>query len=574
VAADGKSLIRPILQAHKLVDRKSTLVWPEQGIPSRSDWIIWGDSIQTLAKGDKLLQPLDMARYQSHQTWSWFMDSTQLLYNKQEDYWVRYAPMSHRTNRQQKKLYRHSQGTNSPPPLPPIYRASIIKKSQSLIEAVTSCEALPEPSPQMEHTPSQVLPAKAQLLAYHPFYSYLTCGMSLSLGQVEQMQLALHQKSLLACCDGSYDPISNASAFGMVFGTEHHPIVRSSGPCPRHPYHRSALRAELSGLIASTYLLLSLCRSGSIKEGSVILYNDCAKAHKLINKPGRKFMRFLVDEYDLITEVHQNIHDLSSYVSFQLVWVKSHYTGKDRGIQHDLNDSAHDLAVAGLSLHGQSTSDIAPPSSLVELCSDHILSSKWQKMVQEAAHSEPLRQTICKRLSWTEDQFDMVNWRALKTCLSRMPRTQHLLYSKLLHGLLNTNAQNCKYYKTSDLCPHCGLVSETFIHMASCTHPDISTQQYVDQDILWKTLKSLKTPPIVFSRLRLGIQQHSSIPPDVSSWESTATTSTSSQSANLGTLGEAIQQQSIDIEWDKFLCGKMSNMWKEACYEESMGMQQ
>jgi len=43
---------------------------------------------------------------------------------------------------------------------------------------------------------------------------------------------------------------------------------------------------------------------------------------------------------------------------------------------------------------------------------------------------------------------------------------------------------------------------------------------------------------------------------------------------NSSTLGEAIKQQSTDIGWDQFLCGKLSNMWIEACYEESMGMQQ
>jgi len=169
------------------------------------------------------------------------------------------------------------------------------------------------------------------------------------------------------------------------------------------------MRAELSGLAASTFLLLSLWKNGSIMEGLVILYNDCAKAHKLINKLGRKFNRFLVDDYDLIIEIHQNIEDLSSHVT-------------------------------------------ALPTSLVDLRNDHILTSKWHTMVQESAQW----QTICKRNSWVEDQFDMVGWSALKTCLGWMPRTQQLLYSKLLHGLLNTNIQNCKYYKTPDLWPHCG----------------------------------------------------------------------------------------------------------------------
>jgi hypothetical protein len=45
--------------------------------------------------------------------------------------------------------------------------------------------------------------------------------------------------------------------------------------------------------------------------------------------------------------------------------------------------------------------------------------------------------------------------------------------------------------------------------MTSCSNPDISAQQKVEQDILWKTQQTLKTPPIVLSRLQLGIQLNS-----------------------------------------------------------------
>lgn len=97
VSADGKFLIWPVLQGNRLIDQKSILVWPEQEISSRSNRTIWEDSIQTFAKGDNLHQPLDMARYQSHQTWSWFMDSSYSLYNQTEDSWVSYLPMTNRS---------------------------------------------------------------------------------------------------------------------------------------------------------------------------------------------------------------------------------------------------------------------------------------------------------------------------------------------------------------------------------------------------------------------------------------------------------------------------------------------
>jgi hypothetical protein len=68
------------------------------------------------------------------------------------------------------------------------------------------------------------------------------------------------------------------------------------------------------------------------------------------------------DDYDLLDKIRNTIQDLKSSISFNLVWVKGHFMGKNREIQHDLNDEAHRLAVSALSLN--SIQDIAPPSPL------------------------------------------------------------------------------------------------------------------------------------------------------------------------------------------------------------------
>jgi len=127
--------------------------------------------------------------------------------------------------------------------------------------------------------------------------------------------------------------------------------------------------------------------------------------------------------------------------------------------------------------------------------------------VQEAAHSAPLRQTKLKRSKWSEDQFDVVNWRALKPCLNTMSRVHQLSYLKLIHGLLNTNKQNYKYCNTSALCPHCKQAPESFLHMTTCLHPEVVTQWKLEQDALRTVLESLKTPPVLLGQLKAGILQ-------------------------------------------------------------------
>jgi hypothetical protein len=46
-----------------------------------------------------------------------------------------------------------------------------------------------------------------------------------------------------------------------------------------------------------------------------------------------------------------------------------------------------------------------------------------------------------------------------------MPLVNCLSYCKLLHGLLNTNVENKKYYGSPDVCPHCSDTQETFLHV-------------------------------------------------------------------------------------------------------------
>ncbi len=143
---------------------------------------------------------------------------------------------------------------------------------------------------------------------------------------------AVSEKALLACCDGSYDPSTLSSSYGFVCGTAQTPLLRTSGPCPGHPNHMSALRSELVSINAAAKYFHYICYKFGMEDGSITLYYDCKKAQKLINFPGRKFRRFLVDDYDLIVEICHLTKELQTRVSFQLLWVKGHYTGTNKEI--------------------------------------------------------------------------------------------------------------------------------------------------------------------------------------------------------------------------------------------------
>jgi hypothetical protein len=177
----------------------------------------------------------------------------------------------------------------------------------------------------------------------------------------------------------------------------------------------SALCSELVSINAAVKFFHYVCYKFVIEDGSITLYNDCKNAQKLINFPGRKFRRFLIDDYDLIAEIHHCTKELQTKVSFQLLWVKGHYTGTNREIQHDLNREAHSQACATLST--STTLDVSPPSSLVELSCGFLITSRWQATIQELAHSETLCSTICRNTNWSLDTFNKVDWSALGNCM-------------------------------------------------------------------------------------------------------------------------------------------------------------
>lgn len=91
VSADGCHLIPQVLSRHRLANRKSSLVWPEQQSPSKGEWEIWSTALQTLAPGNRLVVPIDMSLINTHQRYFWYMDSIGSLLNVSESQeWIAY----------------------------------------------------------------------------------------------------------------------------------------------------------------------------------------------------------------------------------------------------------------------------------------------------------------------------------------------------------------------------------------------------------------------------------------------------------------------------------------------------
>jgi len=311
------------------------------------------------------------------------------------------------------------------------------------------------PPPASAHTNSPPRPSHSfvSLLTNHPFYHHLFSSADIPEDNAMALSSSISQGELVVCCDGSFNPLLHTGSYGTVFATKSSPLLEFSGPCNGSPHQLFAHRAELCSIVVTLKTILAVCKMYNCEGGSVSIYNDCSKAIKQIITPGWKFKRFLIDNYDLIGEAITLLQNLRQTNTINLLWVKGHYTGKQRELQHDLNARVHKIVTKFAQERPCPPATCEPPSTTGSIHLQHALTLKWQATVQEEYHKVLLQLTICKNAGWTDNIFSRVDWDALQRCLLKVPWVTRIGYCKLLHNLLNTNEQNCRYYKTSSICP-------------------------------------------------------------------------------------------------------------------------
>jgi hypothetical protein len=105
----------------------------------------------------------------------------------------------------------------------------------------------------------------------------------------------------------------------------------------------SSHRPELGGILAALYIIHRICSHYDIRSGKVILYCDNKSAIGTSFKPiAPGISPFMSLNYELIKLAKHIITITPITIIGQ--WVKGHYSGKQRQIQHDLNDKVDKLA--------------------------------------------------------------------------------------------------------------------------------------------------------------------------------------------------------------------------------------
>ena len=332
--------------------RKSTWKWPTQGMPDRAAWVLWGRAISHFEHNGKLRLALGEWKTASHQEWAWQMHlPTQILRYQTEDQIRYYRPMIAGSTRRAAQLYSldtfdtanelleqaEDNGWAAATPCLDADEGGIFSVQYSTAFFATKI---------LETTPATT-PNLQEHMARAPLYFLRLIGpiQELTEGTQHAIRTYIEDGTLLTCSDGSFDPELGTGSQAWLFADKTgHLLWSGAGPIDGNPDMVTSYRSKLGGITTILFLLQQIVAFFGISTGAVTLYcdNQGALDNVFDEYPRRGIYPKLERDYDLLGAARAIWRNLPIKVTG--VWVKGHYTGPNREVQHDLNDMADLLA--------------------------------------------------------------------------------------------------------------------------------------------------------------------------------------------------------------------------------------
>jgi hypothetical protein len=184
---------------------------------------------------------------------------------------------------------------------------------------------------------------------------------------------SLQEGTLVICSDGYFQPTAGKGSHGWVFSTLNGKILwKGAGPACGHSDLMSAYCAKLSGLISILYIINYVIYQQSIANGLATVYCDNTSALvEVFSKPycSPNPYRQLQSDIDLITCSRYLLKALPPDITLQHCWIKSHYKGPSKHLEHNFNELADSIAGSyNDTPHPESIqAPIAHPTSTIEV---------------------------------------------------------------------------------------------------------------------------------------------------------------------------------------------------------------
>ena len=508
--ADGISIDPAYLERNKYLDRVSPLQWPAQGVPSSKAWTLWRRALLYLQSRGKLKQPLGEWLTRPHQQWNWLLRlEDKALFHKLPSGWERYDTLVRNVGRNtrgnEKPWYSKETGRISRSPVGQLAVATLIHSDVGDLFTVTSSTVLLQtreenPDPEVENADlgesldsslgHNYIDKFLSLVQKAGYFGRLIGPLELP-SEMDLLDIANHisDQSLLVCSDGSFSQRSGTGSHAWVFSTKEGDILlQGAGPIDCIPELLSSYRPELGGITSNLFLLTVIVRLFDLKEGGVTLFCDNKSALENVfdSVPKRGIYPLLAVDYDLLVLAKDLLQALP--ITVRPEWVKGHYSGDNRQVQHDLNALVDTMADKFRKNPPRGYAPSATPMyhprhGAVLIRGGSMITSKMKLVVYEQLFREPLVATICKRFKWTASDFQKVDWDIFSKTFRTYSRTKQLGMTKLVHGLWNTGEQQVKFKQdTLGLCPGCKEKFETTAHVFQCA--EIETVDFRERELL------------------------------------------------------------------------------------------
>ena len=139
-----------------------------------------------------------------------------------------------------------------------------------------------------------------------------------------------------------------------------------------------------------------------------------------------------------------------------------------------------------------------PASKIMVSINRGLVYGSIYQQLTESVHTGPIKEYLCRKFGWNNDQFNSIDWGAMEAYTSTLEPCKETNVIKLVINWQNDNHQNGLFYeKKVDICPACELVKEDHMHFLSCTDPILRGANRPAWNKVGATIKRLRTTVII-----------------------------------------------------------------------------
>mmetsp|Transcript_16534 Transcript_16534/g.23564 ORF Transcript_16534/g.23564 Transcript_16534/m.23564 type:complete len:1161 (+) Transcript_16534:4649-8131(+) len=498
--------------------RRSQWKWPRQGLPDRQAWLLWDRALSFLEQNGRLRVTLGAWIHASHQQWEWKLHiATNTVIQDCDGRRIAYKPLTGRGTRRGAMLYSlETRAVDWKDSIQDEWAAvtPIFSEVGDSLFSIRTSGTMVVQQTQNEDTETIFPSFQDRVLSSAEFFLRLIGPLPvLTDATLKAIGIYIKEGSLLTCSDGSSDPaLGTACQAWVMADKDGHVLWGGVGPIDGNPEWVTSYRSELGGITAILYILQQMVLHLDITSGSVMLYCDNKGALENVfdEQPKRGIYPLLERDYDMLGAARAIRRDIPIKVTG--TWVKGHYKGNNREIQHDLNDLADYIATQFQQnppegFRSRRMPALHPHYEAELYHSNSVVTTNFRDILYHQIFAKDLAATIQKRTGWPVARFNGVAWKAYAAAFKSQSKFRQIAISKLSHDLWHTGAQKKLYGKDDEgLCPVCKLTLETVDHVFQCADAGSDVLKRTLLEVFRDSLYLLGTPQVLIGSMLAGLE--------------------------------------------------------------------